>query len=104
MQPEIQISTDELQIIKGILQQALPQQAKIWIFGSRATGKAKRYSDADLAIDINGKNLDLQTLGILDVLFEESDLPWKVDIVDYNNVSTNFRSIIDNEKQLLLKL
>lgn len=104
MQPEIQISSAELQIIKGILQQVLPQQAKVWVFGSRATGKAKRYSDIDLAIDIHSKNLDLQMLGILDVLFEESELPWKVDIVDYNNVSKDFRAIIDHDKQLLFIL
>lgn len=104
MQPEIQISAGELQTIKAILQQILSCQAKIWIFGSRATGKAKRYSDVDLAIETNNKNLDLKTLGILDVLFEESELPWKVDLVDYNNVSKNFRSIIDHEKQLLFTL
>lgn len=33
--------------------------------------------------------------------FSESDLPWKVDLVDWWSISEAFRAIIDRDKVLL---
>ena len=47
----------ELEIKKIIFQFLNPKEYQVFIFGSRAKGKAKKYSDYD--IGILGKNLCL---------------------------------------------
>jgi uncharacterized protein len=71
----------------------LPSQAKVWAFGSRAKGTAKPYSDLDLVIDLG----EIATLSLLAKLandFEETTLPFKVDIVDWQSISEPFQNNI----------
>lgn len=96
----IDIIPDHLTIIQKILKEQLPNNAKVWVFGSRARGKARRASDLDLAIDADRK-LTKQEASELFHAFEGSDLPYKVDVVDLNSISEDFKKIIDNEKKLL---
>jgi len=49
------------------------------LYGSRATGSFGRASDIDLALE--GQNLDLPDLTLLYGEFDESSLPYKVDLV-----------------------
>jgi len=46
-QTPIDLSADHRQIVLEILREHLPQGAKVWVFGSRATRRARRYSDLD---------------------------------------------------------
>jgi predicted nucleotidyltransferase len=93
MDNNLSISLLHLTIVKEILKAYLPSNAKVWVFGSRATNKVNRNSDLDLAID---KPLKLQLLYGLEYAFEESDLPYSVDIVDVNTTSTTFLEVIKN--------
>ena len=90
--PSIDISPEHWKIVQGILQQYVPNYA-VWAFGSRVTGKAKPYSDLDLAM-VSDKPMLLIELADLKEAFVESDLPWKVDIVDWATTSTDFKKII----------
>ncbi len=83
-------------LIKNIIQNTLPSNTKIWLFGSRAMRKAKLFSDIDLLID-TGSVLSLEQLSTLNHAFEESLLPYKVDLVDAQNVSTDFRKSIEQQ-------
>jgi len=47
--PPLALDGTELAIVKAILARHVPD-AVVWVFGSRATGKAKKYSDLDLCI------------------------------------------------------
>ena len=76
----------------------MPKNAKVWVFGSRATWKTKRSSDLDLAIDA-GRALTRNENSALADAFDESDLPYKVDVVDMHNVTNTFKAII--ERQML---
>ncbi len=67
---------------------------EVWAFGSRATGSAKPYSDLDLAL-IGETPLPLDTLAALREAFSESDLPWKVDLVDWATTNATFRKLIE---------
>lgn len=69
-----------------------PKGAKVFIFGSRAAGTNRKYSDIDLGI--MAKNA-VPTLIKFDLEeeFDNSDLPYKVDIVDFSKVSDNFRKV-----------
>lgn len=98
MKNTIDILPHEHQLILQILQAYLPQQTSVWAFGSRVTGKAKKFSDLDLAIDANGKPLSLEMTAKLANAFDESILPYKVDIVDWNTISISFKKNIQHDR------
>lgn len=93
----IDIRPCDLNIVQDILCNTLPKGAKVWVFGSRATWTTKDSSDLDLAIDA-GRPLTRQESGSLSEAFDESNLPYKVDIVDMQTVSENFKKIIERDK------
>ncbi|MDO9003397.1 MAG: restriction endonuclease subunit S [Aquabacterium sp.] len=94
--PLIDIRPDHWAIVQGILQKHVPQ-CEVWAFGSRAKWTAKPYSDLDLAV-IGYQPLPLEVSAALADDFSESDLPWKVDVVDWATTSETFRKIIDRDK------
>lgn len=95
----LDIRPDHLEMVRDILRRYVPQYA-VWAFGSRAKRTAKVYSDLDLCIH-SDKALDFFTLGALNDDFAESDLPYKVDIVDWATTSEAFRKIIERDKVLI---
>ncbi len=98
----IEISSRDHVIVEKILHSILSDEARVFVFGSRSFGTVKRSSDLDLAIDA-GRKLTREEQQKLFDEFEESDLPYKVDIVDLNNVSESFKKIIDSTKKPFLK-
>ena len=96
----LDIETQDLQIVKTILRKHLPAHASVYVFGSRIKGNAKKFSDLDLAID-NNMPLDSNLLAELNFDFEESDLPYKVDVVDWNAISQSFQQAIHEHAQPL---
>lgn len=88
----LQLTADELKIVRRILRQFVPSY-EVWAFGSRVKGTQKLYSDLDLAV-ITDFPLDLQVHADLATAFSESDLPWKVDLVDWAMTNENFHQII----------
>lgn len=94
--PPIDIRPDHWQIVRRILRRQVPGYA-VWAFGSRATRTAKPYSDLDLAI-IGDRPLPLFVCAALAQAFSESDLPWKVDIIDWATTDAPFREVIAASK------
>ncbi|MFH1044152.1 MAG: restriction endonuclease subunit S [Pseudomonadota bacterium] len=95
-EPLIDIRPDHWDIVRGILRKNVPQY-DVWAFGSRAKWTAKAYSDFDLAV-ITEKPLSLATSAALADDFSESDLPWKVDVVDWAGCSESFREVIRRDR------
>lgn len=89
---ELDIQSEELAIVKSILQQFVPNYP-VWAFGSRVKGTARPYSDLDLAI-MTETPLTFLERDNLKEAFSESDLVWKVDIIDWASTSEEFRQII----------
>lgn len=94
MTVRIDLSAENRRILADLLAEHLPQGSMVWVFGSRATGRARRYSDLDLAIDAAGRRLTSDEAAALREAFEESDLPYRVDIVDWHAIDERFRRII----------
>jgi predicted nucleotidyltransferase len=92
----LQITEIEWQQVRVILQHYLANYS-VWAFGSRVSGKPKPYSDLDLAI-ISQQPLSLSLLAEVAEAFSESDLPWKVDLVDWATTSERFRQVITQQK------
>ena len=68
-----------------------PHVYRAFIFGSRATNDGRKYSDIDIGIE--GKPLSGSTLVKIQSAFEDSDLPFTVDVVDFTSVSDKFREV-----------
>ena len=88
----IELSDRHLQIVTEILKQHLPD-CTVLAFGSRVQNKAKKYSDLDLAV-VGSERLDRRRLYRLKEAFEDSVLPFRVDVVDWFSLTVSFRSII----------
>ncbi len=73
-----------------------PKDYSLFIFGSRATDKNKKYSDIDIGVE-GKKPLTLRTLARVHDAFEESDLPYTVDVVDFATVSDRFKRVAKKE-------
>ncbi len=92
------ILNNEEKDIKDIIFKFIdPNEYKIFIFGSRVAGKARKFSDYDVGI-IGKKPVEWKKLSLIDEVFEESDIPFKIDLVDFSLVSENFK------KTALLKI
>ena len=80
-------------IVKKILFQFLdPQKDKAFIFGSWAVGNARKFSDIDIGIQ-SSRQIPNGMLSDLEEAFEESNLPYIVEVVDFNTVSEKFKTI-----------
>ena len=90
----IALKPHELNIVKKIIEQQLPNQ-NIFVFGSRTTTHYKPHSDLDLCI-MGERPLALQQLSELREAFSNSDLPMRVDMVDGLTASPEFMAIIKN--------
>lgn len=89
----IDLRDEDAAIVRGILRRYLPAGARAFVFGSRAHGGARRYSDLDLAIGWD-RPLGLDLTGQITEAFSESDLPYKVDILDLATADPAFRARI----------
>ena len=88
----LDVTPEQLAMIRAILCAHIPG-LRVWAFGSRAGGRGKPHSDLDLAI-ITQTPLPLAKLGMLEEAFAESDLPFRVDVIDWARTREAFRAII----------
>ncbi len=88
---DIHLQPKELQIVKDILNK---YPYKFYAFGSRVTGKQKKFSDLDLCYK---EQIPLAVVAEIEAGFAESDLPFKVDLVNWDNCSDDFRQLITKD-------
>jgi len=68
-----------------------------WYFGSRVKGNASEYSDLDISLSLKGDPLPIRQLALLKDDLTESDVPFKVDVVDWNSIDPEFRRVIKQQ-------
>ena len=91
----IDIKNKHLDLVKKILQEHVPG-VPVWIFGSRIKGTAKTYSDLDLVI-IDQHKMPIENYFKIKDAFEESTLPYRVDVLDWHRISPSFRQLIQQD-------
>jgi len=89
----LDLSPEHLTEVQRILLLHVPGRT-VRVFGSRVQGNAKPFSDLDLAI-MGETALDFRQLATLKDAFAESNLPFRVDVVDWAATSEVFRGIIE---------
>ncbi len=90
--PGVDLRPDHWGIVRNALRCHVPDR-EVVAFGSRATWTAKDYSDLDLAV-MGEEPLSLRTASALDEALGDSNLPFKVDVVDWARIDDDFRAII----------
>lgn len=96
----LDLAPHDLELVRLILGKRLPGM-EIRAFGSRSTNRAKPYSDLDLVIMGNHALSDL-TLAELALDFEESDLPFRVDLLLWTQAPDSLRQEILHASEPIL--
>lgn len=94
--PRIEIRPEYWYIVSDILRRHVPQ-FDVWAFGSRARIAAKKHSDLDLVV-VSKQPLPLSLCAAIMEAFSESDLPYRVDVVDWASTGESFRKIIERDR------
>ena len=84
-----------LAMLRALLQQHLPQ-AEVWAYGSRVNGNGHDASDLDLVVR-QPNDLKRQTpeLGETQEALSESNLPIRVEILDWARIPASFHREIE---------
>ena len=84
-----------LEQVKSLLRTHVPH-AEVWAYGSRVTGDGHEASDLDLVLR-NPQNLLEETAALSDLkeAFTESNLPIRVDIMDWARIPESFHREIE---------
>ena len=69
------------------------EPVEVYLFGSRVDGTATRASDLDILLR-GSQPIALKTMALLREKFEDSVLPFRVDLVDDRTLSPEFRTRI----------
>ncbi len=93
------MDVNHLVLVREILKRHI-SNCQVWAFGSRVNGTAKEYSDLDLVI-LSKEDLPPQKIFQLKDDFEESDLPFRVDLLDWNKISKDFQNIIQARYEVI---
>ena len=93
----IDVTPGDLETVRRILKKHVPE-LDVRAFGSRVSVSwtARETSDLDLAL-MTTEPLDLLRVAEMRDAFDESDLPFRVDLVDWATTSENFRNVIERE-------
>ena len=96
------LKPSEIKEIKDLFQKFFGDlnDAKIYLFGSRATGKNKEFSDIDIAINSKSKDIS-KRIALFNEGWEKSTLPYKVDVTAWKDIYKPYLPQIRKEKIIL---
>ncbi|OFZ82506.1 MAG: hypothetical protein A2583_11215 [Bdellovibrionales bacterium RIFOXYD1_FULL_53_11] len=97
--PASGLTAVHIKTIADILDAHLGQgrNGTVFLFGSRARGDHEKFSDIDLLLDIQPAP-DSRIMCLIREAFDESALPFKIDIVAACDVFAPYRKQLDAEK------
>ncbi len=94
---KIDIESKYLNLVKNMINAILQdEKLKIYVFGSRAKGRSKQYSDLDIALKSDFK-INSDKLSKINIELEDTTIPYKVDVIDLNGISDSFKNSIMND-------
>ena len=96
---DVDITPEQLAEVLRILADYVPGY-EVWAFGSRVTGHAKPWSDLDLAV-AGPAPIHWNELGKLTEAFQASELPFRVDVMDWNTAYPAFQEVIEEDYRII---
>ena len=96
---DVDITPEQLAEVLRILADHVPEY-EVRAFGSRVTGHAKPWSDLDLVV-VGPALIHWNELGKLTEAFQESDLPFRVDVMDWNAAYPAFQKVIEEDYRVI---
>lgn len=85
--------------IQKILKAHLPDKVGIFLYGSRATGGAREFSDFDIGL-YAGEEIGHTTIRKLKNSFKESNIPFNIDIVDFYGAKLEFQRLATKDIEI----
>ncbi len=95
----IDLNPKHFETVQHILAKHVPG-CEIRAFGSRVKWTAEDYSDLDIVVISNQKS-NMSQIRQLTEAFEESNLPIRVDVLDWHTISEEFKKIIVEEYEVI---
>lgn len=95
----IDLRDDHMQLVRRILAEQVPE-CEVWAFGSRVSWTAGDNSDLDLVV-VGAGRPGWQTMAGIKDAFEESILPFRVDVLDWHAIPENFHKNILEEYEVI---
>lgn len=95
----IDVGEEHLEIIRNILCEYVPD-FEVRAFGSRVKGTARKQSDLDLVV-LGNDRLVWQLIEVVKEAFQDSELPFRVDVLDWNRISAEFREVIEAQYEVI---
>ena len=96
----IDLTTEQRAAVLVLLERHLPGTTA-WVYGSRAKWTARPHSDLDLVVFATPEQHN--QVGALREAFEESNLPFRVELFVWNTMPESFREQIEAEHAVLVE-
>jgi predicted nucleotidyltransferase len=97
----LDITDKRLSSVIAILRKLVPD-CEVWAYGSRINGSGHAGSDLDLVI-LGKDKITWQLMAKLKSAFEDSNLPFSVDVLDWNGIPDNFKENIRKKYEVMQK-
>lgn len=91
MTGQLDLTAEHRQLVAELLRAYLPG-VEVWAYGSRVSGTARPYSDLDLALFTDSRHA--AAIADLRDAFEDSDLPFRVDLLRWEQLPATFQEHI----------
>ena len=88
-------------VLEALLHKYLPD-VEVWAYGSRVNGRSHEGSDLELAL-MTDETLSIARVAEMKAAFTKSDLPFRVEIVDWASTSESFRKVIEKDYVVLVE-
>jgi len=86
------VTPEQLTIVRTIVRGLTDKP--VFVFGSRIAKKAQKNSDLDLCLK-DSEKMDLLLLGEIREKLQESNLPFIIDLADYNRMPKEYQKEVD---------
>ena len=96
--PTLTLTPEQYREIQRLLKDYLPG-VEAWAYGSRVTGAAKPWSDLDLVVFSRAPQRN--RVDALREAFDDSDLPFRVDLFEWDEMPESFKTNIERQHIVL---
>mgnify|MGYP001564578348 CR=1 FL=1 len=79
-------------LIKQTVQKYMGNDVQVFIFGSRATGTNRKWSDVDIGV-LGQDKVPGDKLFLIEDDIADTDIPYRVDVVDFKTIAPEFAKV-----------